>query len=330
MEMVIAGQNPEARGSQASRIHLTVAARGPMRYCLISHSDAFFPEDLDWNENAVYFTGETLDVYYPSLGYYETSRKNAHTPYAWKVKSAFLWECLGWWPPDDDSKIPDQGRTFFLHTALAQKGYGVLPRQELVDGVWCHVVELPGVDKLWLDPARGFALLRRERFTGTPPVPTFRYELSDYREVAPAVWLPYKLRRVIFAAHKSGETSPRIQMDATGTVVDAEVNQVPEDFFQFTPPPGTLVQDRDTRQMTQIPGGLAILDAITDKALARLTLAASHRPGAVSVSAPAWQGYAWGGVILALVALSACLVKGALAELRWGGPGGRPAGTPSS
>src|SRR5262249_22669872 len=140
---------------------------------------------------------------------------------------------------------------------LAQKEYRVHPRQEQVAGAWCHVVEFPGVDKLWVDPAIGFAVRRREGSAGNPPALVARYELSDYRETAPGVWLPWKLRRVNYKIRPpSTQGDPLPEADSVATVARVEVNQVDSDLFRFTPPPGTLVQDRDAGEMSQIPGGL--------------------------------------------------------------------------
>src|SRR5262249_60825206 len=111
----------------------------------------------------------------------ETSKRNAQLHYTWKIRGAFFFDCLGWWPPDDDTKPPDKGHPFYLHVALAQKEYRVHPRQEQVAGAWCHVVEFPGVDKLWVDPAIGFSVRRRGGGARNPPGRGARLQPSEYR-----------------------------------------------------------------------------------------------------------------------------------------------------
>jgi hypothetical protein len=53
-----------------------------------------------------------------------------------------------------------------------------------------------------------------------------------------------------------------IDADAEVSIRRLEVNKVPDDLFRFAPPPGTLVQNRDTREVSQVPGGLSFLDDV--------------------------------------------------------------------
>jgi len=236
-EYVLTGSNPATgQADPVSSCHL-VAARGVQRYADNSHFTATFPRELDRNHHQVSFTGKSLDVFYPQFRYYETSQKNARLSYSWKVRGEFFLECAGWWPPDDDTKPSQGGRAFFLHEALVQPGYRVNPCQEQVDETWCHVVELPGVDKLWFDATCGWALRRREWYDPQSHALAARYELSHYREASPGIWIPWKLHRLVYAIRRAraGEPTP-IELDLLATVVRAEANQVSEDLFRFTPP----------------------------------------------------------------------------------------------
>jgi hypothetical protein len=143
---------------------------------------------------------------------------------------------------------------------FALPDFRVLPRQEQVDGAWCHVLDQPGCDRLWIDPKVGFRARRRELYSGTSPDLVARYELSDFRECS-GVWIPWTFSRTqIFPNQRTGAPNGlRLQADAT--VVRAEVNQTPEEFFHFQPPPGTLVRNRDTTEITQVPGGRDLLDS---------------------------------------------------------------------
>ena len=57
----------------------------------------------------------------------------------------------------------DSPRPFSLPNAMRSGNYVVLPQGETIDERSCQVVrEANGVDKLWLDPERGFAIVKRE------------------------------------------------------------------------------------------------------------------------------------------------------------------------
>lgn len=263
VEFVCTRANPITGELAADSLYDRVAARGVARLWEDAHFSNNRAREVDWDSTIIYFTGKTLDVYCPLLGYFETSHRNATLLYPWKTRAQFYWECFGWWPPDDPTPRPPGWPALFLHDVLAQKQCIVRPRQEQVDGVWCHVIEVPGLDTLWIDPSVGFGIRRRLWAGGNSGMLYTRYELSDFREMKPDIWIPWRLRRIVYdtAVRKPG-TTPTIIVEGRATVVRAVVNEVPEDLFQFKPPPGTLVQNRDSGQFEQIPGGLAFLDTV--------------------------------------------------------------------
>jgi hypothetical protein len=172
-------------------------------------------------------------------------------------------ECLGWWPPDDPADPPPYVSPFFLHQALADPACRLAPLQEQVDGAWCHVVERPGVDKLWLDGSIGFFPRRRLWFHDHPSIDGMTYELEDYREVSADVWIPMRLRRKTYRAGSSpapGEAAPA--KDVTIELINVEVNNVPLERFQFRPEPGTLLYNDVSTDVRQVPGGLDFLDKV--------------------------------------------------------------------
>jgi hypothetical protein len=316
-EYVCIGRDPKTGELDPESIHNFVAARGVKRFHESGHFTANIPWELDPVRHKVYFTGRTLDLFYPILGLYETSERNAGLQYSWKVQREFFWECQGWWPPDDDTKPFTGQPPFFLHEVLAQKDARVRPYQEQADGAWCHVVEVPGVDELWLDPAVGFALRRRNWSGGEPGALFARYELSDYREAAPKVWMPWKIHRIVYDTRSPASGRRPVLVDALATVLSVKVNDVPAEVFQFTPPPGTLVQDRDTGKMTQVPGGLSFLDEVieyTRRIHALRPTAQTATP--LSSESQSLHGYCLVGAILVLTALDLYLLRKAVLDLR--------------
>ena len=300
----------ELAGREPLRSRHTIAADGILRFGENTHFTRSFPEVLDLNHTRVYYTGETFDVFYPRQRYYETSRRNARLDYTLKVRSDFILECLGWWPPGDDSLPENSELPHYLHLVLARNDCRVSPEQESVDGHRCHVIEFQSgrtlVDRIWLDPAFGFAVRRREKYEPGSGQLRTRYELSELREVGPGIWLPWVLRRTSFERGTAGDRSAvRV---ATGLVESAIVNQVAATIFKFQPPPGTLTQDRDTRELSQTPGGLEFLDETIDTLKAIIATSAPFQPqSAIGRTHPRMIAVLESPLVLPL-SLAACLV----------------------
>jgi hypothetical protein len=66
---------------------------------------------------------------------------------------------------------------------------------DLVDGVACHILDRKGLDRLWVDPAHGFVVRRRDYHFSIEGLPLReRTYLQDVGELAGA-WLPRKIIR---------------------------------------------------------------------------------------------------------------------------------------
>ena len=232
-----------------------LAAKGSLRFVELAHRTPL----LDWSEDVgytrSYFTGATFDAFYVLNRYYETLRLAPGEFSSTKVRAEFYIECIGWWPPDDQTLPHGLDPLTLLHLALADPSCRVRPETEEAGGV-------AGRDRLWLDPSRGFAIVRRE-FTG--PSVRLHYENSDFREAAPGIWLPWQVRRVVTSRTDSvaGGTAREVVLtDADRTVGLLRVNDVDDAIFTFRALPGTLIHDLDRKTVRQVPGGLDMLDEI--------------------------------------------------------------------
>ncbi len=106
-----------------------------------------------------------------------------------------------------------------------------------------------------------------------------RYELDDFREIAPAIWMPFRILRTI----------PSQRLVARFDVHEISINDVSDGQFVFNPKaPGTLIRDRDTDAVTEIPGGLDLLDETTERVRNFATNGNLHRGGAITE----WSGIA--------------------------------------
>jgi hypothetical protein len=173
--------------------------------------------------------------------------------------------CLGTgiWPFDGRPAPRPLGRPYVLRDVARAEDFAVVrPRQERVDGRWCHVLEWPGKDRLWLDTERGFVLLAREMFLGKWGALGQRFELGGHREVAPGIWLPSWIHNLRLDCEAPTEEGRRRRLiDARLEILRADVGPVDDSAFVFRPRPGSLkMTGRDTIQ-TQ-PGGLDYLDDV--------------------------------------------------------------------
>jgi hypothetical protein len=126
-----------------------------------------------------------------------------------------------------------------------ESSYHVAPELQQVDGAWCHVLERPGADRIWIDPAQGFVVRRRELNWG-PGLPRSRIvENREFRQVKPGLWLPWKQVITYFPNPKfeSASVVGRPAFRQTLTVKRAEFDTLTDDFFKITIPAGVHVSD---------------------------------------------------------------------------------------
>lgn len=267
-DYIVTDLNSEGPRAVAESSRHLIAARGPMRFAENIHRTPHGGSQLDLNHFFSYYTGRSLDLFYVQQRFYEKSEELAETNFSWKLRGAFPLECLGWWPPDDDTESPPiHGRPFFLHEALILPEYKLKSHQEMVEGVWCHVIERPGADKLWFDLAMDCALRRREIYSDDSGDLAICYELNEYRNAGDNIYLPFSLRRVVYDGRDRGESKQaKVLLAAHCRILDMQVNQVSDEMFRFVPPPGTLVKNADSGETSQLPGGLDFLDQVIETA----------------------------------------------------------------
>ena len=118
---------------------------------------------------------------------------------------------------------------------------------------------------LWIDPALGFAVRRRERYTGNPPRLFIRYEMSDHIQLRQDVWLPRRLRRIIVDTHhgeQAAETVADVLVDSTCVVSKLAINEDCPIDFEFVLEPGTIIRDDLNSKIFQLPGGFDYMERI--------------------------------------------------------------------
>jgi len=228
-----------------------VAAKGGRRYALLWHGEFSHPEE-DPRAYIQLLDGENWNVLNTYFREYDVSRKFAVRSYTDKILFHPVFESLGWWPPDDTNPPARQdGRRFFADDVVDDERCRVVGR-ELIDGRWCHVVEVANSDRLWIDCARGVVICQKRYASGGDHAEITAMEASDLREVSPGFFLPYRMRRIQRARN----------LDVTTVIDSYSINEVVDSQFQIEVTPGTLIYDRDTDTYRQVPGGFEVMDRV--------------------------------------------------------------------
>ena len=265
--------------------HYVIAARDGRRFHHLWHGEYADPED-DPRAYIQLLDGVEWNVYNTYFRRYDVSKTLAHRPYTDKILFHPFFESLGWWPPGEEEPSRRAGRRIFLGDLIDDERCRVMG-QELVEGAWCHVVEVEGSDRVWVDCTRGVVPRRTFLDARGDHPEVARYESSDFREVAPGLFLPYRLRR----------TQPGHDLDFITVVDRYDVNGVKDDPFRIDVGPGTLIYDRDTDTFGQVPGGFFLMGRLEGWVRALCPEPEpSSQPGGGGLAWWGWAGIAIGGL----------------------------------
>lgn len=242
-------------------VHRVVAAKEPCYfYHLNTHGHDRLPWEADPMQQRCHVGANEWFVENALNRTFFTGRLKPTDEVPGTVRDEIFFLATGLWPMST-RPAPRLGlkEPFVLREVARCELYSVVrPALEEVDGRWCHVLELPGLDRLWLDADRGCALLRRETHSRRGGPLVTRYELTGHRVAAPGVWLPARIRNTQFDHEARTEAARRRNViDAVIEVTESRANDVPDEQFVFRPPPGAFCMS-SSGQVS--PGGLDHLD----------------------------------------------------------------------
>jgi hypothetical protein len=149
------------------------------------------------------------------------------------------------------------GTPIVLAEIAKSNKYVVRPRQELIDGRWCHVLEYADHDCLWIDLDRGCAVLLRETRDPASNALVQKIESYEHAEVVPGLWAAKRFRNLLFdRANPQKKT-----VDAEAVIRLIEVNQpIAPEVFIFKPSPGSIEISSGRHFSQVVPGGADLLD----------------------------------------------------------------------
>jgi hypothetical protein len=120
----------------------------------------------------------------------------------------------------------------------------VLDRLEIVDGSACHVLERPGMDRIWIDAAHGFLPRRRiVHWSENGPLRDDIENLALFQPV-PGVWAPKRQihKRYSFPSDPARDLN-KVSSQLTRELRRLEFNTVTDAFFTVPFPPRVFVMD---------------------------------------------------------------------------------------
>jgi hypothetical protein len=170
-------------------------------------------------------------------------------------------DCIGWRQPGEGRlRVQTAGSWFGLLDVIDETPADQIRVHDAVQEVGghrCRLVEVEGGrDRLWFSPDLGYCLVRREWRPKSDTERVFEYTNSDFKLVAPSVWLPHTC---------SCEVRPlgpqRKPQSYRLDVVRVAVNDdVPGDLFVPRFLAGSLVFGTSGVLEQAVPGGSELLD----------------------------------------------------------------------
>jgi hypothetical protein len=254
-------------GSPAERyVHRIVAAKAPDRFF---HWSAHGTPWLDWRDDLyqqrLTVAARRIVSERPLDRLFIEKAVRPDEPLPGTAPNEFLLVALGWWPlAERPSPVLVDTLSAALSAVARSPRYEARRHREHVCGRWCHVLECPGRDQLWLDVDRGCALIARQ-ITYDRPAQIHRVELADFRELVPGIWAPFTLRNLHYARNADG-TKGRMLLDAKLSVLQIRLNEAVDDArFRFQPLPGSVGQIVGETPMRQVvAGGEDYLDEVVE------------------------------------------------------------------
>ena len=148
-------------------------------------------------------------------------------------------------PPD--AFVPaDKQRITSLRAAIDGGQCELRPARETVDGISCLAIDRTTSHKsvFWCDPARGFAIIKKELYHEDGTLLMWRTMLSDFVEILPGQWLPRSADVDEYAKPSAPEELHNVPLLRYHySVLELTANNVPDSQFELPLQPGMRVID---------------------------------------------------------------------------------------
>ncbi len=192
------------------------------------------------------------------------------------IYAEFFLLASGWWPPGGDTTAPIpewSPPSTATHLVLTRPECRLDPEWQRVGDLNCVLVHCQlreRTDRFWLDPSRGYVLVKRVSILPAAKTSVV-YENEDFRESKGGLWVPWQLKRKIYTTLDENQFTDEHLMSWTDRrLTDLRINDLPEQVFEKQYMPGEIVQDQDGDTQEFIPGGLDVLERFAMRAIKRL------------------------------------------------------------
>jgi hypothetical protein len=167
-------------------------------------------------------------------------RHSGHAPD--DLRNELIFQALCWWPFVNWSAPEVYGRLWSMSSLLKGGAYSLRPQTEAVGSRPCYVLEVKGIDVIWVDCERPRCVLRRDIYNPATRSVAARFEMTDYRDAGEGIWLPGRLRNRQFDSNShTPSLRARVVVDSTFLIHDIKVNGAVEPgTFRLDLGPGTV------------------------------------------------------------------------------------------
>lgn len=242
---------------EGTYVYRIVAAKAP---CYFYHRNTHGHVRLNWSLDPLQretFVTDTMVVSFNPVNrtYFEASI-SPEAPLPGTLRDEFLLSVTALWPLHSRPPPRYKWGPIVLREIVNSKAYNfVRPLQEKVRGRWCHVLEEPNLDAIWIDmQQRGCCILARESYDFQSKQQLQRIDFCDH-EWLNHFWFP---KRIEVAAYQGKKGWNRSKVE----IVEVHVNDVQNGLFEFVPPKGALRYRSDAPPLQAELGGVDHLESL--------------------------------------------------------------------
>lgn len=239
---------------------------------LYYHFSAKFTDDISWTHDPFQQTlrvshSEITNEWTWDRAFVQTKLMPDQT-LPGTANQELLFAALGWWPFPGRPAPRFVGDTPCVFDDIIEStNYNLLKDKVTVSGVSCYVLEYPGHDLLYVNVDRGLKVFFRQLSNPETGMPVQSFFLSNHTEIAPGVWIPKRIRNVIYPDGVSDSLTSSV-LDHEHQIIVIKTNQdVDRSIFEFQPRPGSINIDstNDGWEFSQVrPGGVDHLDDVVE------------------------------------------------------------------
>jgi len=239
-------------GVSFGRSPVVFAIEGQKRYSKTKRKYRVDDKELSADEVCIFDGKNSFHYFMGQLSYFDEKIPCSED-------SEFYCHIMLQMPYLDKDKVSLDNSWFYPHCirSAPNSKYTVLKVLEKVDDAWCHVIEYPKRDKIWIDPKIGCAIRKRVRQSDTPKGEVYdlaTFEMSQYKEVSSGLWLPFKCVRHDYAGPQATKESQGKEYAQLLIDVHNVRMKLTDEDFDLNVPPGTMVNVVKTNHVFRIEG----------------------------------------------------------------------------